>query len=137
MQSRLFKAIGVAASFFALFVMLGGHWLALQSVAWTRMLVEFSRTDSLPEAIGKTFDGKHPCKMCVSIREGRQQEEREQREAPLIKREKSREFLCDSRRVFVTFPSDLARDAVPFIPQPLADFVDSPPTPPPRSLAVL
>jgi hypothetical protein len=137
MQSRPFKAIGVAASFFALFVMLGGHWFALQSVAWARMLAEFSRTDSFPEAIEKTFDGKHPCKMCRSIREGRQQEERSQREAPLVKREKSREFLCDSRRVFVASPSASARDAVPFIPQRLADFVDSPPTPPPRSFAVL
>jgi hypothetical protein len=137
MQSRLFKATGVAASFFALFVMLGGHWLTLQSVAWARMLAEFSDTASFSEAIVKTFDGKHPCKMCLGIREGRQQEKREQREAPLVKREKSREFLCDVRRVFVPSPLDPAGDTVPFIPQRLADFVDSPPTPPPRSLAVL
>jgi len=40
-----------------LFAMLGGHWLVLQSVAWTRMLADFSRQDSLPAAISKTFDG--------------------------------------------------------------------------------
>lgn len=137
MQSRPFKAIGVAASFFALFVMLGGHWLALQSVAWARMLADFSRNDSFAEAIVKTFDGKNPCKMCLSVREGRQQEQREQREAPLVKSQKSRELFCDLRRVVVPSAPASGRDAVPFIPQFLADFMDSPPTPPPRSLAVL
>jgi hypothetical protein len=136
-QSRLFKATGVAASLFALFVMLGGHWLTLQSVAWARMLAEFSRTDAFAQAIGKTFDGNHPCKLCLSIREGRQQEEREQREAPLIKTEKSRELFCNTRRVAVPPAPAPARDAVAFVPQMLSDFVDSPPTPPPRSFAIL
>lgn len=137
MQSRLFKATGVAASLFALFVMLDGHWLTLQSVAWARMLAEFSDTASFSEAIVKTFDGKHPCKMCLSIREGRQQEEREQREAPLVKGEKSRELFCDLRRVNVPPAPASARDAVAFAPQLVSDFQDSPPTPPPRSFAVL
>ena len=136
MKSRLFKATGVAACLFALFVMMGGHWLALQSVAWARMLADFSRTDSFPEAIGKTFDGKHPCKLCLSIREGRQQEEENQREAPLVKSEPSRELLCDLRRMAVPAASTSATDAVAFVPQLLADFVDSPPKPPPRLFAV-
>ena len=137
MQSRLFKATGVAASFFALFVMMGGHWFTLQSVAWARMLADFSHNDSFAEAIVKTFDGKHPCKMCLSIREGRQQEQREQREAPLVKSEKSRELFCDLRRVNVPPAPASARDAVAFAPQLVSDFLDSPPTPPPRSFAVL
>jgi len=135
--SRLFKATGVAASLFALFVMLGGHWLTLQSVAWARMLAEFSRTDSFAQAIGKTFDGNHPCKLCLSVREGRQQEEREQREAPLIKTEKSRELCCNLRRIAVPPAPAPATDVVSFAPQWFSDFVDSPPTPPPRSFAVL
>ncbi|MCL4785682.1 MAG: hypothetical protein KJ070_02650 [Verrucomicrobia bacterium] len=137
MQSRLLRATGVAASLLALFVMLGGHWLALQSVAWARMLAEFSRTDSFTQAVGKTFDGKHPCKLCLSIREGRQQEKREQREAPLIKTEKSRELYCNLRRIAVPPAPAPARETVAFIPRMFSDFVDSPPTPPPRSFAVL
>jgi hypothetical protein len=137
MHSRLFKATGVAASLFALFFLLGGHWLTLQSVAWVRMLAEFSRTDSLVRAMEKTFDGKHPCKLCLSVREGRQQEQREQDNLPLVKSQKSREIFCDSRRVVVPTPATLAGEAVAFVPQWLPDFVDSPPTPPPRLSAVL
>jgi hypothetical protein len=135
-QLRLFKATGVAASLFALFVMMGGQWLTLQSVAWTRMLVEFSKTDSLRQAIEKTFDGEHPCKLCLSVREGRQQQQREQREAPLNKSEKSRELFCDVRRVIVPAAPASAREAVAFVPRLSSDFVDSPPTPPPRRSAV-
>jgi hypothetical protein len=132
----LFKATGVAASLFALFVMMGGHWLTLQSVAWTRMLVEFSKTDSLWQAIEKTFDGEHPCKLCLSVNEGRQKEQREQREAPLIKSEKSRELFFDVRRMVVPAAPVSARQAVEFVPRLCSDFVDSPPTPPPRPSAV-
>jgi hypothetical protein len=137
MQSRLFRAIGVAASLFALFAMLGGHWLALQSVAWARMLAEFSRTEPLGQAVAKTFDGEHPCNLCLSVREGRQQEQRDQREAPLLKSEKSRELFCDVRRVVVPAAPDSGQDAVTFVPRLLSDFVESPPTPPPRSGAVV
>ena len=137
MQSRLLKATGIAASLFALFVMLGGHWFTLQAVAWARMLAEFSRTDSFARAVEKTFDGQHPCKLCLSIREGRQQEEREQGRLPLVKLEKSRELFCDLRRVMVPSAPACPRDAVAFVPQWTSDFLDSPPTPPPRLFAVL
>ncbi len=137
MQSRLLRATGVAASLFALFVMMGGHWLTLQSVAWARMLAEFSQTESLGQAVAMTFDGEHPCNLCLSVREGRQQAQREQREAPLLKSEKSRELFCDARRVVVPAAPDSGRDAVAFVPRLLSDFVESPPTPPPRSSAVI
>lgn len=137
MNSRVFKATGLAASFLALFFMLGGHWVALQSVAWARMLTEFSQTDSFSEAVGKTFDGKHPCKICLGIREGRQQEEREQQKVPLLKTEKWPELFCDFRRIVVPFAPTEAEDAVAIVPQLHPDFIDSPPSPPPRSLAVL
>ena len=137
MKSRLFKATGLAASFLALFCMLGGHWLALQSVAWARMLAEFSRTDSFIEAVEKAFDGEHPCRMCLDIREGRQQEQREQRQLPLVKNEKLPELFCDFRRVVVPLAPTAAEDAVACVPQLHPGFIDSPPSPPPRNLAVV
>jgi len=137
MKSPVLKATSLAASFLALFFMLGGHWVALQSVAWVRMLAEFSRTDSLSEAVEKAFDGKHPCKMCLGIREGRQQEEREQQKVPLVKTEKSPELFCDFRRIVVPFAPIAAVDAVALVPQLHPDFIDSPPSPPPRHFAVL
>ncbi|HLP78557.1 MAG TPA: hypothetical protein VK327_16755 [Candidatus Paceibacterota bacterium] len=136
MKSRCFRAIGLATSFLALFVMLGGHWLALQSVAWARMLVEFSQTDSFSDAVEKTFDGEHPCPMCVNIRDGRQQEERSQSQTPLLKLEKSSELFCEIRGVQIPVPPVAAEDAVAFVPRWLSDFIDSPPSPPPRTLSV-
>ncbi|MEI9893073.1 MAG: hypothetical protein WDN28_03960 [Chthoniobacter sp.] len=50
-----------------LFAASGGHWMALQSLAWTRMLMSYSRNTSLLEAVTKTFDGRHPCALCKEI----------------------------------------------------------------------
>ena len=54
----------------------GGHWLALQSLAWTEMLVAYSRDSQLAEAVAKTFDGQHPCALCESIEQGKKSEQR-------------------------------------------------------------
>jgi len=45
----------------------GGFWALLQSVAWTRMFVDYSRTASISTALEQTFDGKHPCRLCKMI----------------------------------------------------------------------
>lgn len=62
---------------------LGLHWAALQLVAWTGMIVTYSRGAPVVEAISKTFDGKHPCKLCLAIKEGRAREK--QQEQPQTK----------------------------------------------------
>lgn len=67
-----------------LLVSMGGHLAVLQTVAWSRMLVEFSATDSLTEAVEKTFDGAHPCALCKVVK---QTKEKEKKEAPLVKSE--------------------------------------------------
>ena len=46
----------------ALAFSLGLHWIFLQSVAWAGMVVNYSRTASLQEAVAKTFDGQHQAK---------------------------------------------------------------------------
>lgn len=118
--------------------MLGGHWLVLQSVAWTRMLAEFSKQDSLPAAICKTFDGQHPCPMCLKIRAGRQQEEQQSKEAPLTKIEKLPDLTLSERQAVLSFVPAEALGVAPAVPGLHADFIESPPTPPPRGfLAVL
>ena len=52
---------------FTLVVSTGGHWFALQSVAWVTMAVNFAQTDSFDVALKKTFDGKHPCRICKTV----------------------------------------------------------------------
>jgi hypothetical protein len=132
MTSRLFKATGATACFLALFFMWGGHWLAFQSVAWARMLVEFSKTDSVSEAVEKTFDGKHPCKMCVGIREGRSQEKREEHKSPILKLEKLPEFYSDFSTPQTPLPPSDEVTVAGFVSRLHADFQDTPPVPPPR-----
>jgi hypothetical protein len=57
-----------------LFAASGGHWMALQSLAWTRMLVSYSRQGDLVSAVTKTFDGKHPCSLCKQVERAKSQE---------------------------------------------------------------
>jgi hypothetical protein len=51
----------------ALVLTTGLHWAALQTVAWTTMLANNLRCDSFSQAVGKTFDGRHPCCLCKAI----------------------------------------------------------------------
>ena len=50
-----------------LFAASGGHWMALQSLAWTRMLMSYSRGGHIVAAVAKTFDGRHPCALCKQV----------------------------------------------------------------------
>jgi hypothetical protein len=70
----MFKKLGTVLCAVAMFSIAGGHWAVLQSVAWTGMVIEYSRDASLTSALSKTFDGKHPCTLCVKIDESKKQE---------------------------------------------------------------
>lgn len=112
----------------ALFLVAGGHWAMLQSVAWATMVKDFSKTGSLTEAVGKTFDGKHPCAMCKKLTNARASEEK----APVtLKVDKKAEVFVASIRSEVPMP--LARPIVygpaPFVVMPERFF--APPVPVP------
>lgn len=55
----------------------GGHWLALQSVAWVGMLANYARGETLGVALEKTFDGEHPCGLCKVVKSGRAEEQKQ------------------------------------------------------------
>jgi hypothetical protein len=61
----------------ALLQILGGHWAALQVTAWVGMLVKYSQAEGVQVGISKTFDGKHPCDLCVSIAKNTQTEKKQ------------------------------------------------------------
>lgn len=130
-MNRCLRVSGLAACLLAVLLTNGGHWAVLQSVAWARMIVEYSRDYSLAEAIEMTFDGEHPCQMCHKIREGRQQEEQK---PPLLKWEKQPEFLLEARRITVPLPPSAGDDAVPVVLQLASSFAPTPPKPPPRAV---
>ena len=81
MLARFGKFIVVVA----LVTTTGLHWAMLQSVAWTTMLADNLRTQSLTEAVTHTFDGKHPCCLCKAIAAGKKSEQKKEFTAPNCK----------------------------------------------------
>jgi hypothetical protein len=131
-MNRLVRTIGCGLSLVAVVATLGGHWLALQSVAWARMVATFSRDEPILSAIFKTFDGKHPCTLCLKIQQGWQQEQKEQQKQPGVEAEKRSDLICEARLTRAPEAPRAATPAVPLVPILHADFLESPPTPPPR-----
>lgn len=73
MPTRLLH-LGSVLVLAALLQICGGHWLVLQTVAWGEMIVDYTRDASLLDAVGKTFDGEHPCALCQTIDQGKKSE---------------------------------------------------------------
>lgn len=76
MNSPLAKGLAL----FAGVHLLGGHWLALQMVAWMGMLAVNSQQGDLGSALEKTFDGKHPCALCCAVESGQKKEKEQQQD---------------------------------------------------------
>jgi hypothetical protein len=70
MVNRLSKVLVVAV----LTISLGLPTVLLQSVAWVSMIVSFSQSAPLREAVAKTFDGAHPCKICKLVTQAKKSE---------------------------------------------------------------
>lgn len=107
---------------------LGLHWALLQTVAWTGMIVSYSRDASFTEAVSKTFDGQHPCKMCKVIKKARA-EEKQQEQQQLKSGGKAEVGLIWQEVVFY-FSSDRERISFPDTSAPRRS--DEPPKPRPR-----
>lgn len=65
----------------ALLLGAGTHLFFLQAYAWAAMTVSNMRAAPAAEAVGKTFDGRHPCALCLKVRKasGSQQKREAQR----------------------------------------------------------
>ncbi len=112
----------------ALCFSLGLQWIALQSVAWTTMLVQNARHQPLATAVARTFDGAHPCDLCHAVAAGKKSEQKSQALPAIAKLD----LICLSR------PLRLEPPSVPYTyPRGvfvLAERSLAPPVPPPRSL---
>jgi hypothetical protein len=69
----------------ALFQIVGGHWAVLQVTAWVGMLVKYSEAEGMEGGIAKTFDGNHPCSLCLSIVQAKQAEKKQSSQLPVAK----------------------------------------------------
>jgi hypothetical protein len=118
--------IGRIATIVALCCAIGLHWLALQSVAWTTMLIEHSKGASLCQAIAQTFDGAHPCSLCHAVNKAKNSEKKSDLQSPTPKID----MIC------VTRATQLSPQFAPFEYGPcnfsLPEVTRSPPVPPPR-----
>lgn len=103
-SSRLLSQIARTAVIVALCFSLGAYWIALQSVAWATMVVEYSQRVPLAKAMAETFDGNHPCKLCKHISSAQQSEKKR-----------------DTQPIAAKLDLICGRRAVQFIP-PFKDF---------------
>ena len=132
-MDKSLRYVGLVACFIALLAMSGGHWLALQSVAWARMIVVFSQRDPLGTAIARTFDGQHPCSLCLQVQKGLGQEQQQEKNLPMLRLEQSPELFWELRQLTVPPAPVCSADCIAFVPGFCSDFIDSPPAPPPRA----
>jgi len=110
----------------ALTLAVGLHWVVLQSVAWTAMLVKYTKQQSLGVAICQTFDGDHPCSLCHVVNKGKNSEGKPEVQSPSAKID----MICSARsfRLLVPFLRISYQTADVFAYQ----TGKSPPNPPPR-----
>jgi hypothetical protein len=120
------KQLGNALTVFALLAAIGAHWVVLQSMAWTTMLAENLRHSSVTEAVGRTFDGKHPCAICKEIAKGQRSEKKSEFRPEWKKFEfsytPSRLIFAAPLRFWETCATDVPPKSLPC----------APPVPPPR-----
>jgi hypothetical protein len=126
----VFAIVGRAVVFCAICFAFEFHWLALQSVAWTTMLVTNARQGSLCEAVTKTFDGAHPCKLCHAVSSGQKSEKKSQ--TPLLF--DKIDLVCLVRTLcFEPWFEDYSYQSISI---QVTERSLSPPVPPPRFAAV-
>jgi hypothetical protein len=64
---------------------IGGHWAVLQTAAWIGMAITYAKQEPVDVALSKTFDGKHPCKLCTFVSEGKKSERKSEGQLELKK----------------------------------------------------
>lgn len=74
------RSIAKAVTVGLLVLSLGLHWALLQTVAWAGMFVRYSHQSTFQEAVGKTFDGQHPCNLCKVISNTRAEQAKQDQE---------------------------------------------------------
>jgi hypothetical protein len=112
----------------ALVLATGAHWAALQTVAWTTMLANNLRTQSVSEAVSKTFDGKHLCPLCRAIAAAKKSEQKSEAVSPTLKME----FPPVTEAIVLISPKPIS--AFSLTAFSAASNFQKPPLPPPRGL---
>ena len=123
------RQIGRIAIIGALCCAIGLHWVALQSFAWTNMLIEYSKRAPLCQAIAQTFDGAHPCSLCHIVATGKASEKKTEIQSPAPKID----IICITRVIQLISP--VALFDYTLYDFPVSEIDHFPPVPPPRVMA--
>ena len=107
---------------------IGTPWGLLQSVAWLGMLYNYARATTFAQAVILTFDGKHPCRLCHFVQQGRAEERQQKKSLP---RHNDTLQLGLPPVTFSLFHPPMPRDLATATPLPGAR-IEAPPRPPPR-----
>jgi hypothetical protein len=118
---------GRTVTVLALCCAIGLHWLALQSIAWTAMIIDYSKHAPLRQAITQTFDGTHPCSLCHIVSKGKNSEKKSDLQSPTPKID----IICVARTIRLVSPFTSFDYATSIFS--VFDSGHSPPVPPPRS----
>lgn len=116
--------------------LLGGSFGVLQIVAWAGMLVQYSSSEGVSEGISKTFDGEHPCSLCLAIKEVKEHQTEKQPLQAASEKLSLKELAlpqCITLRDPTSRPAVIARFLEPA--ESSRSRADSPPIPPPRFLS--
>ena len=68
----MYKRVARLLLIASLFSSMGAHLAIIQTVAWARMAVSFSRSCSFEASLQKTLDGRHPCALCLKVKKASQ-----------------------------------------------------------------
>jgi hypothetical protein len=117
--------------------LLGGSYGILQTIAWSRMIVNYTSNDGLIEGIKKTFDGEHPCAMCCHIAKAKQQDKAPDPVSDLLEKQGpvKHYILSPNLPEHGVFASVMKTIAPLAPPQRLGIGAEQPVSPPPRHLA--
>jgi len=124
----VFRCVGRIATIFALCCAIGIHWIALQSLAWTAMIIDYSKRAPLRTAITQALDGSHPCSLCHAVNTGKDSEKKSDFPSATPKID----MICAPQTTALTRP--FVRFAYPTISFACSTSVLPPLVPPPRTL---
>ena len=125
------RLLGFLSIAFALFAIAGGPLIVLQGVAWTGMVQEYSKNDTLANALQKTFSGKYRCSLCKKIAKETQ---KEKTTTGVLKTEKSLKAALSvaTSETFFTFAKKISYPQI--ITLDYRSIIQEPPTPYPRAV---
>ncbi len=104
----------------------GGQWYVLQSIAWVKMLHDYSQMVPFTEAVSMTFSGQYPCAICKAIAEKKQSENDK-----ICSLEKFEKKFFPPVSITLVRPTAVSFQYTDYL-NSLQARSEAPPTPPPR-----